>query len=77
MSNTSFRALAFIGLAQDIKKVIDKHLIKEKSGCQPSCLSCTKFDERTELCEPYQQRPPARIIAFGCNLYVDNDDIPF
>lgn len=43
----------------------------------PSCISCVHFDEQPELCRVYKQRPPARIIAYGCADYTDNLDVPF
>lgn len=46
-------------------------------GLTSSCLSCSFFREPTELCNRYNQRPPARVIAFGCKDYLDNDEIPF
>lgn len=43
-----------------------------------TCLTCKNFDEKTEACSAANgQRPPARVIAFGCPAYHDNDDIPF
>ncbi len=42
-----------------------------------SCLNCENFDEKTETCGVYRQRPPARVIAYGCVSYSDSDDIPF
>lgn len=42
-----------------------------------SCLNCIHFIEHTETCKKYNARPPARVIAFSCPEYSDNDDIPF
>lgn len=42
-----------------------------------SCISCSNFIEQTEICKLANQRPPARIITFGCNKYNDNQEIPF
>jgi hypothetical protein len=42
-----------------------------------SCLTCAYFIEKNETCQKYQARPPARVIAYSCESYVDNDDIPF
>ncbi len=40
-----------------------------------SCLSCGFFREKDEACTAYNnQRPPARVIAFGCPTY---EFIPF
>lgn len=43
----------------------------------PSCLSCGHFNEGSEICTLYNQRPPARIIASGCPSYSDLDEVPF
>jgi hypothetical protein len=81
--NTKFRALALIGVGRVIEQAISKHACKEELGVVPSCISCLYFDETNEnsygaeVCILAKQRPPARIIAFGCNLYKDKDDIPF
>lgn len=40
-----------------------------------SCVACTKFDEPSETCTLYQQRPPARVIAMGCESF--EEDPPF
>lgn len=41
-----------------------------------SCLNCEYFNEPQEYCEKADgQRPPARVIAYGCPLYLMK--IPF
>lgn len=43
-----------------------------------SCITCDFFSEQNEICKKYNQRPPARVIAFGCPQYSNIDDlIPF
>lgn len=42
-----------------------------------SCLNCEYFNEPKELCVMFNQRPPAKIIAFGCVKHEDKDQIPF
>ncbi len=42
-----------------------------------SCLSCVHFNELTEQCLLYKQRPPARIIAKGCDSYMDDLEVPY
>lgn len=46
-------------------------------GATMSCINCTNFDESTEICKKYLQRPPARIIAYSCEAHEDANDIPF
>jgi len=40
-----------------------------------TCMSCEHFDEASEVCKLAGQRPPARVIAYGCPEYLP--DIPF
>lgn len=47
-------------------------------GCWRSCISCDHFNEPEEICKKFGQRPPARVIAFGCPAYDDvEDSVPF
>jgi hypothetical protein len=52
----------------------------EKKGPQVgmfrTCLTCMFFVENTEQCAKQRMRPPARVIAYGCGMY-ENDDVPF
>lgn len=41
-----------------------------------TCVNCHHFDEQLEICKLAGARPPARVIAFGCERF-DPDDIPF
>lgn len=34
-----------------------------------TCLNCTHFDEPREICNIACKRPPARVIACGCELH--------
>lgn len=40
-----------------------------------TCLNCERFTEAAELCGKWNARPPARVIATGCEDHVD--EIPF
>jgi len=40
-----------------------------------TCLNCYHFEEKSELCALVKARPPARIIAQGCEYHTD--EIPF
>lgn len=43
-----------------------------------SCLTCDHFNEPEEVCKKYKMKPPARVIAFGCESYFSSDEeIPF
>ena len=52
------------------------------NGLVHSCMTCTYFREHAtenglpaEQCILYGQRPPARVIAYGCESW--KDGIPF
>lgn len=50
---------------------------KVAPGLTPSCINCHFFNEADEICRRANSRPPARIIALGCEQWSDLDDIPF
>lgn len=51
------------------------------TGLLVTCLTCEHFEEfdvmnnPSELCKVYKVRPPARVIALGCESW--RDVIPF
>lgn len=42
-----------------------------------SCLTCVSWNIKEEKCRRYDARPPAWIIAFGCDNYTDENEVPF
>lgn len=42
-----------------------------------TCVRCDNFNLKDELCKLYSLRPPAEIIAFGCEKYDDDEWVPF
>lgn len=42
-----------------------------------TCIKCFHFNESAEICKLANARPPARIIAFGCDSYEKEDEIPY
>lgn len=40
-----------------------------------TCVTCDMFDHETEQCRRYTTRPPAKVIAYGCDEYIE--EIPF
>lgn len=53
-----------------------KELVEKLEPIYRSCINCEHFDEPNEKCKLYNQRPPARVIAYGCEEYEDIE-IPF
>lgn len=41
------------------------------------CLTCENFNEQLEICKLANQRPPVRVITFGCPKWYDKKEIPF
>lgn len=39
------------------------------------CPNCWHWDSKQEVCKLYARRPPATVIAFGCERF--DFDIPF
>lgn len=40
-----------------------------------TCVTCEMFDLQSETCRQFNARPPANIIAYGCDEYIE--EIPF
>lgn len=53
-----------------------KGLVEKLKPIYRSCINCEHFNEYNEKCKLYNQRPPARVIAYGCEKYEDIE-IPF
>lgn len=52
-------------------------VVEQQDGMQVSCLNCMHFAEPQEQCMKFGGRPPARVIAFGCNEHLDTGEIPW
>lgn len=57
-------------MALELAKLMEKGLLK-------TCITCIYFTEASENCRIYSSRPPARVIAYGCKSYAQDDEIPF
>ncbi len=58
-----------------LSEVVAKHVkIAIKDACK-TCLTCDHFKQAKEVCGLNMQRPPAKVIAFGCECY--ENEIPF
>lgn len=45
------------------------HELIAEARLHRTCVSCQEFNEATEVCGLYNARPPARVIAEGCEQY--------
>lgn len=57
-------------------KTLAKSLGQAVADGRRTCVHCIHFDMHSEQCGMAGQRPPARVIAFGCELF-EADPIPF
>lgn len=62
-------------ITQAIKKMVEVEFAYQLP--YKTCINCDHFIEKTEMCKQWNAKPPARVIAFGCDKYKDEDLIPF
>lgn len=67
-SDRSYSHEVMRGLGNTIEATLKRGIV--------TCLNCENFHARNETCALNNKRPPAPIIAFGCECF-KNDDIPF
>lgn len=60
---------------EDASKLLVDSFVKNIELTLRTCVSCEHFDDAKEECGLNRMRPPARIIAFGCECYEQR--IPF
>lgn len=70
MSNPSQQLRSIIGEA--VRQAMDD------IDAWKTCINCIHFHEHQEVCDLVTppMRPPAKVIAFGCDSFVESD-IPF
>lgn len=71
-----FRELSDIELNTSLTLLI-RRILTDRSFPFKSCLSCKNFIEETEICKLANQRPPAKVICYGCPKYSDIEELPF
>ncbi len=79
MANLRYRPSELAKVIKSIEAAGTRSGFPNDSSLVRSCLNCCMFAEQTEACGMANppQRPPARVIAFGCNAHQDINDIPF
>ncbi len=56
-------------MAHTIAKYLGRKITMDMLGLSKSCVLCKNFNKDAETCGLNGKRPPANIIAFGCELY--------
>lgn len=76
-SDIKFRGSAVQQVGTAIRDILENYSLP--GGLIRNCLTCAFFRRDMELCGRHLDwgRPPARIIAYGCNEYLDEEEIPF
>ena len=59
----------FTVLAHEMSKYVCRKISFDLAALSHTCVLCKNFDAAREVCELNNMRPPARIIAFGCELF--------
>lgn len=53
-----------------------KEILEKTKPIYRSCVNCEHWHENKEICELAKARPPARVIVYACERWVDME-IPF
>lgn len=62
----------------DLQAALNAAIANLDQPLYKSCLNCLKFNEKAEICNLYNQRPPARVIAYSCGeQWEDLQGIPY
>jgi hypothetical protein len=78
MSNFHYTSTKAIELLIDQLRHISPILHDEKfDKFRKNCCNCANFNNQLESCITYKVRPPAKIIAYGCDSFIHIDEIPF
>lgn len=64
-----------IEIIQTLADLARTEFVKALNDATRTCLNCENFLEESELCSLNNKRPPAQIIARGCECHADK--VPF
>lgn len=60
-----------------LTNIVTSAIEREHNFLYQCCLNCENFNEKLELCLLANKRPPVRVLTFGCEKWLDKDEIPF
>lgn len=69
-----FAAFLKKGMENSINQILNSNYLKFP---YQTCIICRNFNENKEECKLFNAKPPARVIAFGCDKFDDLEEIPF
>jgi len=58
---------------KELSNELCKELIKILDTNLKSCINCTQFNHETEVCNKFNARPPAKVIARGCPDWIHSE----
>lgn len=62
-------------MAKVVADLVQPAIIDAIVNATRTCITCDSWEPGKELCNRFQKRPPAKVIAFGCPAY--ENEIPF
>lgn len=60
-----------------IVNIITVAMERDHNYLYQSCINCENFNDKTEQCYLAKTRPPAKVIVYGCEKWIEKDTIPF
>jgi hypothetical protein len=69
--------LPSLNLPPSAKKAAELYMraVMESNGLIRNCVTCKSFLGKEELCRVAMLRPPAKVIAYGCDAWVQEDNL--
>lgn len=69
MDRQDFIDAVTMALLRNLLKDIPRHL-ELMTRC---CINCNNWGENSEICNKANLKPPARVIAFGCEMFEERE----
>ncbi len=89
MSSNPVRPVIRTDRAHDLRDYIMQWIVAYEPELVRTCITCVHFKEHAftatannqahpaAYCDKFKACPPARVIAYGCKDYLNEDEIPF